>query len=113
MTGAWWSYLALLLFVVVIISPAWAFAKVERTIEGTDIPLDAVMTHPSSRIALVGAESQLNRESHVLENLTQMIDRAPNMLMRGVWLKKREQYLKELRWRKIEEVCDGKSRVYL
>lgn len=112
MIGEWWSYAALLLFVVVVISPAWAFSKVDRALDGADISTESILTHPASQILVVGTDEQLTREAHVLQTLTKMIECAPNDVMRRIWSKKREEYFKELRWKKLVEVCDGRSRVY-
>lgn len=112
-TIPWFSYIALVLFIVVIISPAWAFAKVDRVLDDAKLEgLDALRIHPASRVIDVGNYRVLDREEHVLANLAKMVETNSTPAMRQIWVKKRDQYIKEIRWRKLQEVCDGRSQVH-
>jgi hypothetical protein len=110
----WYSYVAFTLFIAVVLSPAWAFKKIDKLLDRSEEMTSAeIYTHPYSEVLYVGAPSVLEREEKVLENLQHMIDTAQSDITRRIWENKHMDFMKQIRWRKLEEGAHGKSRVYL
>ena len=102
----WYSYLMLLIFGVMVISPAWFFRKVERflfddpnkddylVVENYISPSNVTLRYREEEVALL-------RDEKILNNLNMMVKTSRKREVKNMWKIKRAEFLREMHWKRL------------
>lgn len=104
----WISYVALVLFCIMIASPAWVFKQIDKLLYSEN-QADEQMNyiHPSSVVRTISNDDQLDREINTLAKFDTLIQNTKNVDALRIWTNKKQHYLNDLRWRRLEEISHG------
>lgn len=100
----WYNYVVFVIFLIMLVSPAWFFQKLEKILH-EDYTGDDAMTvdaHVSSHniIPQFDTEQSLSRDEKILNNLNGIIKKSQKLEAKTMWELKKIEYLRELNWRK-------------
>ena len=98
------QFIAILIFLTVIASPAWFFQKLEKILHedytGDDTMAVDTYVSPQNIIPQFDTKEALARDEKILNNLNVMIKKSRKRRAKNMWKLKKIEYLRELRWKK-------------
>lgn len=97
----WYHYLIVVVFILMIASPAWFFRKIEHILFDEDeMDIHTVgYLNPSTTHTPDDSDEQLIRDEKVLSNLKAMVERSTNEAVKQLWYIKMLEFDRHLRWK--------------
>lgn len=98
-----WKSLAAVIFVLLIVSPAWVFRKVENVLfnEEHDEMIVATIADSENCISSVDNPQQMQEDERHLEAINRAYENAKSPEMKRIWMVKRSELLRSIRWRTL------------
>jgi hypothetical protein len=104
----WYTYLALIIFIFMVVSPVWFFRKLDEILfsdNRTEMTVEFI--NPLAVVKNTAPEIKLEREVQVLDRFGAAIASTTNPEMARIWKNHRNKYINNLRWTALEENSGG------
>lgn len=98
-----WKLVAAIIFVTLIVSPAWVFKKIELILfnEEYDEMVVSVIADPSAIYSTVDNEIEMKNDEERLEAINRAYENATSPEMKRIWMIKRSELLRSIKWRTL------------
>lgn len=101
----WYHLVLFVMFMAMVFSPVWFFGKLESLLN--DDPQEDKWQYINhidftNELRSEPSEENMDKELHVLTNLDKMIASAKDKYAKTMWELKKMEYMREIRWRRME-----------